>query len=108
MQADAPSAGKVVAAEAGVDLRRATKLAEGDHQRVVEQAAVVQVVQQRAEHVIELGNQFEEWVSKFWPWLSHQAKAQSLNERHARFHQAAGDQALLGEERGAVFVPGGL
>ena len=42
-------------------------------------------------------------VSKFWPWLSHQARRHA-DERHARLDQPAGDQRLLAELGRAVPV----
>ena len=47
----------MVAAQAGVDLGSAAELGEGDDQRVLEQPAGSQVVEQGRHHVVELGDQ---------------------------------------------------
>src|SRR5262249_10193178 len=56
-QDGAPGAGVVVAAAAGVDLRRAAELAHPDDERIAEPAALLEVGHQRRDAVIDLGEQ---------------------------------------------------
>ena len=81
---------------------RAAELGERDHQRVLEQPALLEVVEQRRHDVVELGDHLlvglEVLAVAVPPGAGH------ADERDARLDQPAGDQRLLAELRRPVLV----
>ena len=81
----------MVAAGGAVDVRRATELAHPQHDGIVEQAALVELLHERAHGFIDdaqLPLEAREYVAVHVP-----AAEIDLDERHAFFDQAAGHQA---------------
>ena len=82
--------------------RRAAELGQRDDQRVFEQAALLQVVEQRRHDVIQLGDQLLMRLEVLA--VAVPPGPADADERHARLDQPAGDQRLLAELRRAVGV----
>src|SRR5207244_11928548 len=90
----------VVAAGLVVDARRAAELAPRHYRHVVEHAALIQVLDQGAEALVELA-----------AVVAHEAEVLAVavpaaegqrHAAHARFHEAAGDEQLIVHRRRAV------
>src|SRR5262249_8495863 len=93
--------GPVVAAGRRIDLRRAAKVAEPDHQRRVEQPAIVQVLQQSRVGPIEY-RQLAHLEALEIVLMRVPAAIGHRHEMNASLDEAARQQAALAEHRAAV------
>ena len=86
-----------------VQLGRPAKFTHAHHERVLESAALVHVVDQRGESLIELRQLlvqvFKNLRVMVPPGIVHRHKA------HARFHQSSREQTTLAELMPSVSVP---
>ncbi len=92
----------MVAARAAVDARRAAEFAPGDHRHVVEHAAHVQVFDQGAQALVELGAVVADQAE-----VVAVSVPAAVGERHAadaRLDQPARDQQMLVDRRRTVVL----
>src|SRR5437868_2876226 len=99
-QPDGEAVVVVVSAVAALAARRPAELGRPDHDRLVEQAALLEVLQQPGERPIDLGAQggvvtLEGGVRV--PGTGRAAAVEDLHEADAALHQPPGRQALLAE-----------
>ena len=95
----------VVAALGPFGIRGPAKLASPDHQRILEQSAGFQVLEQRGDRTIALLSMVAVFgdVGMIVPGLT--IAVVDLNDAHAAFHQSPRDQTGIGKLAGAVQVP---
>ena len=92
-----------LAARIGIalDHRRAAEFAAPDHERVVEQAALLEVLDERGAGLVGLASLVFDAFDDFAVMIP--AFVEKLHEAHAAFDQPAGEQAVHGKRRLARF-----
>ena len=75
----APDRAPVVPAAVAVDLRRPAELADGHHQRLLQQAALLEVAQQGREADVECRASTSSMRSAFWACVSHRGLSTALS-----------------------------
>src|SRR3954453_7676588 len=98
--------GLLAAAHCRLSIRRAAELAAPNHERIVEQTALLQVSQQRGAGAVAIGTEglmaLVVVLMRIPRLLVFRVGVIDLNKSHAALGQAAGEQARLAKMRLAV------